>query len=65
MTKWERFAKSKGIAPKPKKDKVVFDEQSQSWYVFTQLSPLFIYYCCTGKLTTLFDFPPQGTSMGI
>jgi hypothetical protein len=35
MTKWEKFAKAKGIAPKPKKDKMVFDEQSQSWYIST------------------------------
>lgn len=30
-TKWEKFAKTKGIAPKPKKDRMVFDEEKQDW----------------------------------
>lgn len=31
MTKWEAFAKAKGIAPKPKKERLVFDDQTQEW----------------------------------
>lgn len=31
LTKWEKFAKSKGIAPKKKKDRLVFDEEKQDW----------------------------------
>lgn len=30
-TKWEKFAKGKGIAQKPKKDRLVFDEEKQEW----------------------------------
>ena len=30
-TKWEKFAKTKGIAPKPKRDRLVFDEEKQDW----------------------------------
>lgn len=32
-TKWERFAKEKGIAPREKKDRLVFDEEKQDWCV--------------------------------
>ncbi|KAM0754979.1 RRS1-domain-containing protein [Meredithblackwellia eburnea MCA 4105] len=31
MTKWEAFAATKGIAPKPKRDRLVFDEEKQDW----------------------------------
>ncbi|SCZ93213.1 BZ3500_MvSof-1268-A1-R1_Chr6-2g08533 [Microbotryum saponariae] len=31
MTKWQAFATAKGIAPKPKKDRMVFDEEKQDW----------------------------------
>lgn len=31
MTKWQAFAKAKGIAPKAKKDKMVYDEEKQEW----------------------------------
>lgn len=31
MTKWQAFANAKGIAPKPQKDRMVFDEESQEW----------------------------------
>ncbi|GAA6027787.1 hypothetical protein JCM8097_001719 [Rhodosporidiobolus ruineniae] len=31
MTKWQAFAAAKGIAPKPKKDKMVYDEDKQEW----------------------------------
>lgn len=31
MTKWQAFAKAKGIAPKEKKDKMVYDEEKQEW----------------------------------
>lgn len=30
-TKWQKFAKSKGIAPKPKRDRLVYDEEKQDW----------------------------------
>lgn len=30
-TKWEQFAKSKGIAPKAKRDKLIYDEEKQEW----------------------------------
>lgn len=30
-TKWQQFAKSKGIAPKPKRDRMVYDEEKQDW----------------------------------
>ncbi|GAA5828415.1 hypothetical protein JCM11251_006234 [Rhodosporidiobolus azoricus] len=31
MTKWQAFAAAKGIAPKPKKDRLVYDEEKQEW----------------------------------
>ncbi|GAA5969678.1 hypothetical protein JCM11641_008003 [Rhodosporidiobolus odoratus] len=31
ITKWQAFAQAKGIAPKPKKDKMVYDEDKQEW----------------------------------
>lgn len=31
VTKWEKFAKTKGIAPKPKRDRMVFDEEKQDY----------------------------------
>jgi regulator of ribosome biosynthesis len=31
LTKWEKFAKDKGIAPKPKRDRMEFDEEKQEW----------------------------------
>ncbi|GAA5909886.1 hypothetical protein JCM6882_002042 [Rhodosporidiobolus microsporus] len=31
MTKWQAFANAKGIAPKPKKDRLVYDEDKQEW----------------------------------
>jgi len=31
LTKWEKFAKEKGIAPKPKRDRMEFDEEKQEW----------------------------------
>lgn len=31
LTKWEKFAKSKGILQKPKKDRMVFDEEKQEY----------------------------------
>lgn len=31
LTKWEKFAKSKGIAGKPKKDRMTFDEDKQDY----------------------------------
>ncbi|KAK4051925.1 Rhodanese- sulfurtransferase [Microbotryomycetes sp. JL201] len=31
MTKWEAFAKAKGIQAKSKKDRLVFDEEKQEW----------------------------------
>ncbi|BGP14707.1 hypothetical protein JCM10213_006213 [Rhodosporidiobolus nylandii] len=31
MTKWQAFAAAKGIAPKEKKDKMVYDEDKQEW----------------------------------
>lgn len=31
LTKWEKFAKSKGIATKTKKDRMEFDEATQKW----------------------------------
>ncbi|GAA6001968.1 hypothetical protein JCM10207_003016 [Rhodosporidiobolus poonsookiae] len=31
MTKWQAFANAKGIAPKPKKDKLIYDEERQEW----------------------------------
>lgn len=30
-TKWEKFATSKGIAPKPKRERMVFDEEKQEY----------------------------------
>ena len=30
-TKWQAFAKAKGIAPKEKKDRMVYDEERQEW----------------------------------
>ena len=30
-TKWEKFAKGKGIVQKPKKDRLVYDEEKQEW----------------------------------
>ncbi|POW16859.1 hypothetical protein PSTT_01068 [Puccinia striiformis] len=31
LTKWEKFAKDKGIAPKPQRDRMEFDESKQEW----------------------------------
>jgi len=31
MTKWQAFAQAKGIAPKEKKDRMVYDEDKQEW----------------------------------
>lgn len=31
MTKWQAFAAAKGIAPKPKKDRLVYDEDKQEY----------------------------------
>ncbi|POY76802.1 hypothetical protein BMF94_0052 [Rhodotorula taiwanensis] len=31
MTKWQAFATAKGIAPKPKKDRLVYDEEKQEY----------------------------------
>ena len=31
MTKWQAFAATKGIAPKPRRDRLVFDEEKQDW----------------------------------
>ncbi|GAA5903528.1 ribosome biogenesis protein RRS1 [Sporobolomyces salmoneus] len=31
MTKWQAFATAKGIAPKEKKDRMVYDEDKQEW----------------------------------
>ncbi|GAA5858471.1 hypothetical protein JCM5296_001836 [Sporobolomyces johnsonii] len=31
LTKWQAFANAKGIAPKEKKDKMVYDEERQEW----------------------------------
>ncbi|KAI5476064.1 hypothetical protein MNV49_000436 [Pseudohyphozyma bogoriensis] len=31
MTKWQAFAATKGIAPKPRRDRMVFDEEKQDW----------------------------------
>lgn len=31
MTKWQAFAAAKGIAPKPKKDRLVYDEEKQEY----------------------------------
>lgn len=31
-TKWQQFAKSKGIAPKPRRDRMVYDEEKQDWW---------------------------------
>ncbi|CAH7683484.1 ribosome biogenesis regulatory protein-domain-containing protein [Phakopsora pachyrhizi] len=31
LTKWQKFANEKGIAPKPKRDRLVFDEDKQDW----------------------------------
>ncbi|KAG0150365.1 hypothetical protein CROQUDRAFT_38483 [Cronartium quercuum f. sp. fusiforme G11] len=31
LTKWQKFANDKGIAPKAQRDKVVFDEEKQEW----------------------------------
>ena len=31
MTKWQAFATAKGIAPKPRRDRLVFDEEKQDW----------------------------------
>lgn len=31
LTKWQKFAKDKGIAPKAQRDKMVFDEDKQEW----------------------------------
>lgn len=31
LTKWQKFANEKGIAPKPQRDKVIFDEQKGEW----------------------------------
>ena len=30
-TKWEQFANRKGIAPKPKRDRLVYDEEKKDW----------------------------------
>ena len=31
LTKWQEFAKRKGIAPKPKRDRLVYDEEKKDW----------------------------------
>ena len=31
MTKWQAFAATKGIAPKPRRDRLVFDDRTQEW----------------------------------
>lgn len=31
LTKWQEFAKRKGIAPKPKRDRLVYDEEKRDW----------------------------------
>lgn len=31
MTKWQAFAATKGIASKPRRDRLVFDEDTQDW----------------------------------
>ena len=31
MTKWQAFAATKAIAPKPRRDRLVFDEEKQDW----------------------------------
>lgn len=31
MTKWQAFAATKGIAPKPRRDRLVYDEDKQDW----------------------------------
>jgi regulator of ribosome biosynthesis len=31
MTKWQAFATAKGIAPKPRRDRLIFDEEKQDW----------------------------------
>lgn len=31
MTKWQAFAATKGIDPKPRRDRLVFDEETQEW----------------------------------
>lgn len=31
LTKWQKFANAKGIAPKPKRDRMVFDEEKGEW----------------------------------
>ena len=38
-TKWERFAKTKGISPRARRDRLVFDEQSQEWCAPLHLQP--------------------------
>lgn len=31
LTKWQKFAKEKGISPKAQREKVIFDEEKQEW----------------------------------
>ena len=31
MTKWQAFAATKGISPKPRRDRLVFDDRTQEW----------------------------------
>lgn len=31
MTKWQAFATAKGIAPKPRRDRLIYDAEKQDW----------------------------------